>query len=257
MRGREFPRKKVARTVIAVFLALVVVGLVIGGSMMVGRVQNARGLERETGMQLNSPHVVDNQSESAPGRELGCVPRADEILPVSESWSLSGLHVEKGTMNVYVDIPEPLPIYINSDVVGTWNVTYEIYGGYLPTTGYYVDVLQNGIEHQIPYSLVLVRVDPSGASIYGAVFGAFEPFYLTSDQYPLVTVAGQTFGAGHGYVPGLAVDMSWNETWTVANSSQTFTIISARIAWLLGDIAPNPLPPSPHPLTFTASGYCY
>jgi hypothetical protein len=244
MRGDKYPRKKIARTVIAVFLALVVVGLAVGGTTAVGRAQDTRGLDRETWLQMDSRHVVNDQSGHAPGGGLGCVPRADEILPVSESWSLSGLHVEKGEMNVYVDIPEPLPIYVDSSVVNTWNVTYEIYGGYQPMTGYYVSVFQNGIVHQIPYALVLVGQEPDGAMVYKAVFSV-EPFYLNSDQYPVVTVAGETSGVGHGYVPGLAVNMDFDETWTVGNDpTQTFTIISARTVRSLGDAVPD------HPTTF-------
>jgi hypothetical protein len=252
MLSKKCQRKKVAKGVIAVFLALAVVGLVAGDLMAMGRLQDTRGSEQKTWVQLNSSDVVHGQSGHTLGGGLGCIPRADEILSVSESWSLPGLHVEKGTMNVYVDIPQPLPIYIDSDVVSTWNVTYEVYGGYLPTTGYYVDVLQNVTRHQIPYSLVLVGQEPDGAMVYRAVFSV-EPFYLNSDQYPIVTVAGQTFGAGHGYVPGLDVSMLFDETWTVGEDpSRTFTIISARTARFLGDIAPNPPSPSPCPLAWAA-----
>jgi len=209
----------------AIFLAVVVGGLAIGGLVVTasawstnGQPGNASGLDRGISERQGHPLATGGGVSPSSG--------TDGIVPVSECMPFEGLQTVRGTIDsdgYYVDTP--LPLCLTDEEVSDWYVRFTVVGGYTPHDSW-VCLSQKG-QYQGGLSVEWSKdVVDCFTTVWTATFHAATPICLDSSEYPLFN--GQL--VQEGTIPGKLVSGCFTMKWTGCKDvvNQGFTILLAQ-----------------------------
>jgi hypothetical protein len=209
--------------------------LAVGGFVMAANSlgdQNQSPIE-DTNMVLSDKFDLAEIAQPQSLREI-------DLVIESESGCWGGLDTEVGTIDiVHYNIPEVLPLCIDSAYLQEWYVDVLVFGGYNPwEAGGYIDVWQKD-EYKGTINIIWTWMGKGDCCAYDywkATFYVDEKICLESNQYPDVAPWNINYPDGQRTIPGKCVNFYIMTYWTGCEPgiepSQDFTIIYSQSFYL-------------------------
>ncbi len=206
--------------------------LAVGGFVMA---VNSYGDQNQSLIDDPQKIILDNfdSSEIAQPQNL----RELDFVMESESGCWGPLCTEAGYIEVEnYNIPDVLPLCIDSEYLREWYVDVLVYGGYKPwESGGYIDVWQKG-AYKGTINIVWTWLGKGESCAYDywrATFWTAETISLESNQYPDVAPWEINYPENQRTIPGKCVNFEIMTYWTGCvpgeEPSQDFTIIHSQL----------------------------
>ncbi|MHA1964954.1 MAG: hypothetical protein ACXACG_08510 [Candidatus Thorarchaeota archaeon] len=222
-------RQRTDRMIMEVSIGILFI-LAVGGFVMASntlRDQNQSPIDDLQMTILDGFDLVEN-AQPQTLRELGFVWE-------SESGCWGPLCTEQGyiVLDDY-NIPDVLPLCIDTEYLREWYVDVLVFGGYTPWAGY-IDVWQKG-EYKGTINIVWTHIADGPVCAYDywrATFWTEDVIVLESNQYPDVAPWEINYPENQRTIPGKCVSFEIMTYWTGCvpgeEPSQDFTIILAQL----------------------------
>lgn len=221
-----------ADRMILVVSIVILFTLAVGGFVMA---VNSYGDQNESLIDDQHKIILDSSDpvETAQPQSL----REIDFVMESESGCWGPLCTEQGWIEIdSYNIPDVLPLCIDSAYLREWYVDVYVYGGYNPwEAGGYIDVWQKG-EYKGKINIVWTHIGDGPCCAYDmwrATFWTAEMICLESNQYPDVAPWDINWADGQQTIPGKCVTFEIMTYWTGCEPgeepSQDFTIIHSQL----------------------------